>query len=269
MFGLLSILLLAQVAGLQPGTGIVTGSIRFSDNQPAGAVRVAAISTDDPDGATMFSIAETDASGRYRLANVPEGAYYIVAGRVTSLTYYPGSADPTQAKEILVEAAKIVPGVDFTLPAPASVKASRTDSVTRSEVLTYLEITLETNVDKRLKMLLAFQQAFPKSVNLPEIFTAIMDTYSQHRNAPAVWYSQKLMKEDAAYIALLLETSKTFAQRGNVSSAVEYAQQAVTAAATLKERRPPVPYDGPAWESWVRSIEGNAERQLLTVKPKD
>jgi hypothetical protein len=70
-------------------------------------------------------------------------------------------------------------------------------------------------------------------------------------------------------VELLIETSRTFNRRGNTSSALEYAERAVAAAASLKDRTPPVPYHGPAWESWARSIENNASRQLAALKPKD
>src|SRR4029077_15893901 len=87
-------------AGLQPGTGIVTGSIRTAEGRPATGMRVAAIAIDDPEGNNLLSIAQTDSAGRYKLPNIPEGSYYIVAGRVTRLTFYPSGSDAASAQKI-------------------------------------------------------------------------------------------------------------------------------------------------------------------------
>src|SRR5436190_15130004 len=97
---LITVFLFAQFAGLEPGTGIVTGTIRVIDGGPAPSVRVAAIAIDDHDGSNLLSLTETDTAGRYKLTNIPHGNYFIVAGRVGNMTYYPGRSDP--AKEEVV-----------------------------------------------------------------------------------------------------------------------------------------------------------------------
>src|SRR5215475_1625443 len=99
-------LVLVLIQGLQPGAGIVTGSVRVEGGGSAAGVRIAAVPVDDPVGASFLSVAETDSAGRFRLSNVPAGHYYIVAGRVTSLTYYPGTNDKAKAVEVAVESAR-------------------------------------------------------------------------------------------------------------------------------------------------------------------
>src|SRR5262245_13623584 len=100
---LLSALFAVQGPGaLQPGTGIVTGTLKTADGRPAAGVRVGAVDVDDPTSSSLFSVTETDSAGRYRLINVPSGRYYIVAGRLSDLRYYPRGADRSTATEIVV-----------------------------------------------------------------------------------------------------------------------------------------------------------------------
>ena len=227
---------------------------------------MAAIAADEPAGTSMLSITETDSAGRYRLSNVPEGRHYIVAGRVSSLTYYPGGTDANQAKEIAVEAARITSNVDFSVPPNINPLASRGDPSRTSEVIAYLRITIETGIDRKLNMLLTFQKDFPQSQALPEIFETLMYTYSKHKDFPAVSYTQKRLKEDAANVTALIQTSKSHLQQGDLQTALRYADQAVSVTTAMKNRRPPAPYDGPAWESWVRRLEVDADRNLASIK---
>ena len=81
MTGLLLALLLFQVNPAP--TGAATGVVLGANGMPAAGVRVYAIPAGDPNAvsvnASVFeSLAQTDATGRYRL-EVPAGRYYIAA----------------------------------------------------------------------------------------------------------------------------------------------------------------------------------------------
>jgi hypothetical protein len=75
------------------GSGVVTGLVRSSTGSPAARVRVYAITYRDAVEAAnlppaLEGLAETDASGRYRLELAP-GRYHIAIGAVAAPTYYP------------------------------------------------------------------------------------------------------------------------------------------------------------------------------------
>jgi hypothetical protein len=116
MTGLL-ITLLLQINPAAP-SGVVSGVVLSSVGVPAAAVRVYAIPAGDPNAAasagTVFeSLAQTDASGRYRL-EVPPGRYYIAAGSVESPTYFPNDTSTASARVITVSAGVLVPDVNFS-----------------------------------------------------------------------------------------------------------------------------------------------------------
>src|ERR1041384_7778326 len=97
-------LFMQRPGALQPGTGIVTGTLKVQGGASAEGIRVGAIAIDDPTASSFLSVAATAAAGRFRLTNVPAGRYYIVAGRFDSLQYFPNGNSPSQATQIEVEA---------------------------------------------------------------------------------------------------------------------------------------------------------------------
>jgi hypothetical protein len=92
---------------------VLTGQLRKADGSPAEDVRVIAQLAPPPnirpDEGTQYYIAPpptrttfTDEQGHYRLANLPPGRYYIVAGLLGQATYYPGAAEDNRATIVTV-----------------------------------------------------------------------------------------------------------------------------------------------------------------------
>jgi hypothetical protein len=108
---LLTLLLLLQ--GTPATSTTVSGRLLPAANTSAANVRVALTPVDDPE--TLVAFAQTDREGRFRIENVPAGAYYLVAGAVSSPTYFPDATSPGKAISIDVRtnAPLVVP--DFRL----------------------------------------------------------------------------------------------------------------------------------------------------------
>src|SRR4030095_13364423 len=105
---------------LQVGT--VTGRLLNEDGSPAAKVRVSAMSIPDNknEAPTLMTLAETDSNGRYRLADVPVGRYYIVAGFVDSPTYYPRGTGPAGATPVNVTVNATLANIDFRIEKPST-----------------------------------------------------------------------------------------------------------------------------------------------------
>jgi Spy/CpxP family protein refolding chaperone len=96
--------------------GSVTGVVRMPDGSPAANVRVTATRAEAADAVTaMASLAQTDATGRYKLENVPPGRYYISAGRVDLPTYFPGTMNIGQGTVVSIASAATVTDIDFII----------------------------------------------------------------------------------------------------------------------------------------------------------
>jgi hypothetical protein len=100
-------------------TGSISGTLKDATGAPRVGVRVVAMAvpvdgTTPIDSGVFVSITQTDASGRYVLANVAAGRYYIAAGLVTLPTYYPGTADISEAAVVRVGAGAALSNYDFT-----------------------------------------------------------------------------------------------------------------------------------------------------------
>jgi len=101
-------------------TGTVTGTLKTDTGTPAVGVRVGAMmrpesASELSSASALSSIAETDAAGHFRLENVPQGRYYITAGRVDFPTFYPGTQDITAGRVVLVKPGDVITGIDFTM----------------------------------------------------------------------------------------------------------------------------------------------------------
>ena len=113
---LLTVLIFTQV---QTPSGVITGVLRDVNNSPVANVRVALTEVSNgangaAPGSVLVSISQTNASGAYRLENVPPGRYLVVAGTVDRPTYFPGTMDPTKARVISV-LQDVTGGLDFVV----------------------------------------------------------------------------------------------------------------------------------------------------------
>jgi len=149
-----------SVARLAPGTGIITGTIQMDGGGSMAGVRVAVISVDDDIGANLISLSETDATGHFRLTDVPQGHYYVVAGRVSSFTYFPGGTERTAAKEVVVEPARTVANINFKVPADSRrpPPVPNTQAKSASEFADYQRASNERNMFTRIKLLQSFER---------------------------------------------------------------------------------------------------------------
>jgi hypothetical protein len=63
----------------------------------------------------MSGLAETDEQGRYSIQGIPQGRYYIAAGRVDFPTYYPGTQEMKAAVILSVAPGSTISGIDFVM----------------------------------------------------------------------------------------------------------------------------------------------------------
>jgi hypothetical protein len=125
----LTLFLLLQAAAPIARSAVVSGQVQTRDGNPAGAVRVSALPAPpsnlrQSDGQNYWaaqapvSTALTNNQGAYRLANVPPGRYYIVAGMLGQATYYPASIEPERATVVVVESGAALAGMNVRLVFP-------------------------------------------------------------------------------------------------------------------------------------------------------
>jgi hypothetical protein len=263
---------------LQPGTGIVMGSLKTPDGKPAAGVRVGVLDVDDPTGSSLLSVAETDSAGRFRLINIPEGNYYIVAGRLNELRYYPAGADRSTATQIRIEPARVRSEMNFTVP-PSSQRPQTNSKAIRLSNLTYQEIsaedkafqqlTAEKNLDRKAQLMAQFEKSFPWSPRRTEANLLMMSEYSGRNDAlHTVEYGDKALKVDPANPRTLLQVSRAYAglkgQTLPIEKALAYAEKAVTLAKGLS-------IEPSARENlaWIQQVDAWQRRSLFSlVAPK-
>jgi hypothetical protein len=123
----LVVLALQAAAAAKPAA--VSGTLQMADGSPAAAVRVAAIVAPPPnirptDGQNYYTsqlpvgVALTNAAGRFELANIPPGRYFIVAGVTGQATYYPATTNIDDATAVVVDAGRNVDNLNFKVLVP-------------------------------------------------------------------------------------------------------------------------------------------------------
>lgn len=263
---------------LQPGTGIVTGLVKTPDGRPAAGVRIAAVDIEDSAASNLLSVAETDSTGRYRLTNIPAGRYYIVAGRLNDLRYYPEGADRSRAAAIEVEPARIRADVNLSVPGGSQRPVQPTRGPLASfgalgpqEFAAYQRIHAEGNVDRKVTLLLEFERNFPKSAALPEVYVSLMNIYSgKNETRRAAEYAEKVIRTDPENVTALVQLSRTLTlAQLDPQKAIQYAEKAVTVAARLKNQAPPSHINPAEWKKWADSSFASAQSNLTWVKQID
>jgi len=227
----IAFLLLQRPGALQPGTGIVTGTLQSENGGTAAGVRVGAMAIDDP--ASLASVTETDSAGRFRLINIPAGQYFIVAGRLDNLTYYPAGTDRDKATPVTIEPAKVLALAAFSVPAASRRPISPTTSAfpEPAETVAFNAIASIKNLDAKKRALLNFEKRYPQSSRLAEVH---------------------------------IELSRVFATQTDFYKATEHAQKAVEVVGKLKTN--PTQLTNAAWHSWLASIDTVAKDNLTWAR---
>lgn len=266
----------AQTTGrLAPGTGIITGTIQMDGGGSVAGVRVAVISVEDAIGANLISLSETDASGHFRLTDVPQGHYYVVAGRVSSFTYFPGGTDRTAAKEVIVEPARTAANINFKVPADSRrpPPVPNTQARSASEFTDYQRASNEHNIFTRIKLLLSFEKNYPQSLLLPGAYEDLVDLYiAKGDPSTAMKYGDKLVELEPDDVRALVKVSQAYGlAQINLREARRYAEKAVTSAAKLKTVSYTVRpseyrgYNEAQWMSLIAELNASAKGNLEWV----
>jgi hypothetical protein len=271
-------ILFAQTGRLAPGTGIVTGSIQMEGGGPAGGVRVAVIPWDDTTGANLTSLAETDSAGKFRLIDIPQGRYFVIAGRLSSPTFFPGGADRTKATAIVIEAARTISNIDFRVPAdsrrPNQIAAASVTLANAAEASAYQQASNEKNLFTKIKLLRDFETRYPKSTLLPRVYDDLMDLYTAKNQLDmAATYGEKWLEREPDNVWAMVQVSRShgLSQR-DLREALRYGEMAVTTVAKLKkgsfEARPPLfrDYTLEMWTTTISALESSAASNLKWVK---
>ncbi len=101
------------------------------------------------------------------------------------------------------------------------------------ETAAYNKIRAEQNVQVKKKLVLAFEQSFPKSEHLPELY---------------------------------IDWSRILVSQSDFTSAVQYAQKAVTAVAKIRTDAPILDKKDPRWQEWINGLDASAKNNLTCTK---
>ena len=135
MMTIVALVLLLLQAATATRPGVVSGQLQTKEGMPAAAIRISALPAPPPnirpsDGQNYYaatapaSTALTDAQGRYRLANLAPGRYFIAAAVFGYPTFYPATTNVDGATVVTVGADAPVESINFTVLLPPGGRVS-------------------------------------------------------------------------------------------------------------------------------------------------
>jgi hypothetical protein len=110
---ILFVVLLLTQQSIRPGVGTIAGRIGIADGSPASGIRVAAVL--EGTAQVFVAFGQTDSEGRYQLSDVPRGTYFVAAGFIDSLGFFPGVKTVQEARSVAVAAGGSVANIDFVI----------------------------------------------------------------------------------------------------------------------------------------------------------
>jgi hypothetical protein len=146
---------------------------------------------------------------------------------------------------------------------PLHVRAAQIIAGTPEDSM-FQRIVAETNAEAKLQALLEFEQTFPQSKVLPDIFLMIVDLYRQKSDRlKIIEYGEKVLKLDDRNVTAMMVLARNYAIDGkSLSRAVALAQQAVDQIGKMKAAAVPPQYTDAQWREYLQNTEA-AARSIL------
>ena len=134
-------------------TGAIFGQIHAISEEFLRGVRVSVTSVPKPGMPATEIAVKAGPDGKYRIANIPAGQYYVLARTADTTTYYPGTRDIAGATVVSIQPAAVLEGIDFanfvTGDRPASPPVPDESAVSVPQ-LVVVDVMLRLDTDGRL-----------------------------------------------------------------------------------------------------------------------
>src|SRR5262245_31901928 len=124
------------------------------------------------------------------------------------------------------------------------------------------QIAAETNTDAKLQLLQTFEEQFPQSKVLPDVYLMMIEQYRQKSEGnKIIEYGEKVLKVDEHNVTAMMILARTYSiQRKNLDRAVQLADQAVGLIANMKNSPRPAGYSESAWKEYLATNEAAAKQ---------
>lgn len=132
----------------------------------------------------------------------------------------------------------------------------------------FTQITAATDNSEKIRLCEQFEQQFPESGVLVDIYTMLMDIHTQQADTDkALEFGEKIIAADENNVNALMAVARGYAiQRRNMATARQYAERAVNASLALAEQMPPPGYTDEQWQTYVNATVGAARSILDYVR---
>ena len=134
-----------------------------------------------------------------------------------------------------------------------------------AEEKAFQQLQSEANGDAKLLKLAEFENTYPKSRILPNVYLMVIELYRE-KNDPdkIIEYGEKVLRIDEGNVTAMMALSRNYAiKRVNLDRAVELAQKAVDQIGKLRIGPTPTSHTDAQWKAYLDSTEA-AAKSILT-----
>jgi tetratricopeptide (TPR) repeat protein len=132
----------------------------------------------------------------------------------------------------------------------------------------FQQVASETNPDSKLQLLFDFENRFPQSKVLPDVYLMVIDIYRQKGDRKKIIeYGEKTLKADQRNVTAMMALSRNYALEGkDLDRAVKLAEEAVSLIEQMKAQPTPARFTDAQWKGYLQSTEGAARDILQYAK---
>ena len=132
----------------------------------------------------------------------------------------------------------------------------------------FQQLTAETSPDSKLRILIDFENQFPHSKALPDVYLMMIDVYRQRSDrSKIIEYGEKTLKIDQNNVTAMMAVSRNYALEGkNLDRAVTLAEQAVSLVDKMKLQSTPARFTDTQWKDYLQNTEAAARSILQYAK---
>jgi tetratricopeptide (TPR) repeat protein len=149
---------------------------------------------------------------------------------------------------------------------PASAGAQVVAGTAEDKMLR--RITSENSAETKLQLMMDFENQFPHSKALPDVYLMAIDVYRQKDDrAKIIEYGERILKLDEKNVTAMMVVARNYAlQQKNLEHALELAQRAVDAVSRLKTQPAPPQLTDSQWKDYLERTDASARGILDYVK---
>jgi hypothetical protein len=132
----------------------------------------------------------------------------------------------------------------------------------------FQQISSETDLAAKESAVTSFEEQFPQSSVLPDVYLMMVELYRQKGDrGKVIEYGEKTLKLDGSNVTAMMVVARNYALEGkNLPRALELAQEAFDQSQKMRAQPAPPQFTAAQWQDYLQNTETAARNTLGYVR---